>query len=51
MSMMVYSGLQVQFIRNKYDIQIQRYETSVLSNIIIYIVKSVDKNNKMFMRL
>ena len=46
--MIVCSIMQVKIVKNSYDIQNQGYETSVLvfSNIIIYIVKSVDDDNK-----
>ena len=44
MSIMVYSGPQVKFVKNWPIIQLQMYEASLVYNLIIYIVKSVDND-------
>ena len=44
MSIMVYSGPQVKFVKNWPIIQLQMYEASLVNNLIIYIVKSVDND-------
>ena len=50
-SMGVYSSLQAKFVSTQDDVQIQRYSAPVLRNDIIYVVESVDSDNKKIRKL
>ena len=50
-SMMVYNSLQFKSVKTQHNIQIQKYETSVLKNVIIYMIKYVDNDDKIFRTL
>ena len=50
-SMVVYSSLQAKFVNTQADVQIQRYSAPVLRNDIIYVVESVDSDNKKIRKL
>ena len=43
--MVVWSRLNLNFVRSHHDIQIKKYAPSVLNNLIIYVVKYVDNSS------
>ena len=51
-SVVVYGSLvKVRFVRNSRSVQIQSYNTPVISNVIIYILKPVDNAYQKFRML
>ena len=51
-SVVVYGSLvKVKFVRNSHSVQIQSYNTPVISNVIIYISKPVDNDCQKFRML
>ena len=50
-SMMIYGGLQAEFMETKYKSHMHRSGTSVFGKIVVNISKSINNNNQIFWRL
>ena len=50
-SVMIYGGLQAEFMETKYNSHIHGYGTSVFGKIVVNISKSINNNNQIFRRL
>ena len=50
-SVMIYGGLQVEFMETKYTSHIHRDRTSIFGKIVVNISKSIKNNNQIFRRL
>ena len=49
--MMIYDSLQAQFLRTKQKGHIQRYETPIFGNIVVYVCTPINDDNQTLWRL